>query len=136
MDYKNNNISSVIIAGLEYGTGSSRDWAAKGPKLLGVKCVIASSFERIHRSNLVGMGIVPLTFIDENNRITLNLKGDELINIDLATNFIVNGLVNCCIIKDSEEITILLKLEIYTENEIACIKAGGILDKVVKDKID
>lgn len=130
MDYQENNIPSVIIAGLEYGTGSSRDWAAKGPKLLGVKCVIASSFERIHRSNLVGMGIVPLTFTKGDNRITLDLKGDELINIELEENFVVNGLVTCTI-EGAREIKIMLKLEIYTENEINCIKAGGILHKVI-----
>ena len=71
----------VVVGGKEYGTGSSRDWAAKGTKLLGVKMVIAESFERIHRSNLVGMGILPLQFIDNINRKNLNLKGSELFNV-------------------------------------------------------
>ena len=67
-EYIENNIDTVIIAGKEYGTGSSRDWAAKGTKLLGVKAVIAESFERIHRSNLIGMGVLPLEFLDNQNR--------------------------------------------------------------------
>ena len=71
----------VVIAGKEYGAGSSRDWAAKGTKLLGVKAVIVESFERIHRSNLIGMGILPLQFKDGFNRKKLNLKGSELITI-------------------------------------------------------
>ena len=73
----------MIIAGKEYGTGSSRDWAAKGPLLLGVKAVIVESFERIHRSNLVGMGILPLEFMPGATRKTLNITGDELISIDV-----------------------------------------------------
>ena len=71
----------VVIGGVEYGAGSSRDWAAKGTALLGVKAVIAESFERIHRSNLVGMGVIPFEFTDGDNRKTLGLKGDEVISI-------------------------------------------------------
>ena len=71
----------VIFAGKEYGTGSSRDWAAKGTKLLGIKAVIAESFERIHRSNLIGMGVLPLQFISDQNSKSLNLIGDERITI-------------------------------------------------------
>ena len=81
MEYQKRKVDLVVIAGKEYGTGSSRDWAAKGTKLLGVKAVIAESFERIHRSNLVGMGILPLQFNDGYSRKTLNLKGSEIINI-------------------------------------------------------
>ncbi len=79
--YQNAGVPLVILAGKEYGSGSSRDWAAKGTKLLGVKAVIAESFERIHRSNLVGMGILPLQFKEGYSRKTLNLKGSEIINI-------------------------------------------------------
>src|SRR5207237_3188309 len=75
MKYQKENVPLVILAGQEYGTGSSRDWAAKGTRLLGVKAVIAASFERIHRSNLVGMGVLPLQFPEGTNAQTLNLDG-------------------------------------------------------------
>ncbi|HAE59728.1 MAG TPA: aconitate hydratase, partial [Anaerolineae bacterium] len=81
MLYKQAGIPTVILAGKEYGTGSSRDWAAKGPMLQGVKAVIAESFERIHRSNLVGMGILPLRFVDGQNAELLNLDGSETFDI-------------------------------------------------------
>ena len=81
MEYKKRKEDLVIIAGKEYGTGSSRDWAAKGTKLLGIKAVIAESFERIHRSNLVGMGILPLQFEEDFDRKKLNFNGSELISI-------------------------------------------------------
>lgn len=81
MRYKETNTPLVVIAGKEYGTGSSRDWAAKGTFLLGVKAVIAESFERIHRSNLVGMGVIPLEFVDGNSRLTYKITGDETFNI-------------------------------------------------------
>ena len=78
VEYKKRGTDLVVIGGKEYGTGSSRDWAAKGTKLLGIKTVIAESFERIHRSNLIGMGILPLQFIKGMDRLKLNLKGSEL----------------------------------------------------------
>ena len=78
VEYKKRKTDLVVIGGKEYGTGSSRDWAAKGTKLLGVKAVIAESFERIHRSNLIGMGILPLQFTNDINRKNLNLIGSEL----------------------------------------------------------
>ena len=81
VEYKKRGTDLVVIAGKEYGTGSSRDWAAKGAKLLGIKAVLAESFERIHRSNLIGMGILPLQFIDDVNRKNLILTGAELISI-------------------------------------------------------
>ena len=81
MKYEQENIPLVILAGKEYGTGSSRDWAAKGPKLLGVRAVIAESFERIHRSNLIGMGILPLQFVDEQSAGSLGLDGTEIFEI-------------------------------------------------------
>ncbi len=76
--YAERGVPLVILAGKEYGSGSSRDWAAKGPKLLGVRAVIAESFERIHRSNLVGMGILPLQFEDGQNAESLGLTGEEM----------------------------------------------------------
>jgi len=81
MRYKREGVPLVVFGGKEYGTGSSRDWAAKGTFLLGVKAVIAESFERIHRSNLVGMGVLPLTFLDGQDRKSLAIKGDELIDV-------------------------------------------------------
>ena len=81
MKYKAEGVGTVVFAGKEYGTGSSRDWAAKGTNLLGIKAVIAESFERIHRSNLVGMGVLPLQFVDGQNAQTLGLKGDEVVSI-------------------------------------------------------
>ena len=81
VEYKKRGTDLVVIGGKEYGTGSSRDWAAKGTKLLGVKTVIAESFERIHRSNLIGMGILPLQFTNDVNRKNLNLIGSELISV-------------------------------------------------------
>ncbi len=82
MKYQEEGIPTIVLAGKEYGTGSSRDWAAKGPLLQGVKAVIAESFERIHRSNLVGMGILPLQFMEGQNAESLGLKGDEKFDID------------------------------------------------------
>jgi aconitate hydratase len=81
MKYQQNNVPLVVIAGQEYGTGSSRDWAAKGTRLLGVKAVIAQSFERIHRSNLVGMGVLPCQFKEGANAQSLNLNGTETFDI-------------------------------------------------------
>src|SRR5690606_25159955 len=82
MKYIESNIPSIILAGKEYGTGSSRDWAAKGPMLQGVKAVIAESFERIHRSNLVGMGVLPLRFAEDQNAESLGLDGSEVFDIE------------------------------------------------------
>ena len=81
MKYQQDKVPLVILAGHEYGTGSSRDWAAKGTRLLGVKAVIAASFERIHRSNLVGMGVLPLQFEEGTNPETLGLDGSEIFSI-------------------------------------------------------
>src|SRR5438477_676908 len=81
MKYQKDNVPLVILAGTEYGTGSSRDWAAKGTLLLGVKAVVASSFERIHRSNLIGMGVLPLEFQNNENHESLGIKGDEIFSL-------------------------------------------------------
>ena len=81
VEYKKRGTDLIVIGGKEYGTGSSRDWAAKGTKLLGIKAVIAESFERIHRSNLIGMGILPLQFTHDINRKNLDLIGSELISV-------------------------------------------------------
>src|SRR5438132_12516846 len=82
MKYQKDNVPLVILAGTEYGTGSSRDWAAKGTRLLGVKAVVATSFERIHRSNLVGMGVLPLQFLDGVTAQSLWLDGSQTFSIE------------------------------------------------------
>ncbi len=137
VEYKKRGTDLVVIGGKEYGTGSSRDWAAKGTKLLGVKAVIAESFERIHRSNLIGMGILPLQFKDGENRKSLNLVGSELISIvDIEKG-----------INPSDEVTIEIKYisgeikkvktlsRIDTKNELEYYKNGGILQYVLRNMI-
>jgi len=137
VEYKKRGTDLVVIGGKEYGTGSSRDWAAKGTKLLGVKAVIAESFERIHRSNLIGMGILPLQFTNDVNRKNLNLIGSELISVlDVE-----KGL------NPSDEVTIEIKYasgdikkvktlcRIDTKNELEYYKNGGILQYVLRNMI-
>ncbi|MFT6106128.1 MAG: aconitate hydratase [Rickettsiales bacterium] len=133
MEYKKQNRSLVIFAGKEYGTGSSRDWAAKGTLLLGVKAVIAESFERIHRSNLVGMGVLPLTFKNGENRKTLGLTGFETVEI-LGINDDISPKQDLkCIItfQDGSKIETTLLCRIDTSNEIEYYRSGGILQFVM-----
>ena len=136
IEYSKNNIPLVIVAGKEYGTGSSRDWAAKGTKLLGIKAVIAESFERIHRSNLIGMGVLPLQFISNQNRLSLNLNGSEKISIKNIINIFPNMEFECEIISENETRLIKLLCRIDTKKEIEYYKAGGILQYVLKSIID
>ena len=127
----------VVIGGKEYGTGSSRDWAAKGTKLLGVKVVIAESFERIHRSNLIGMGILPLQFKDKMNRKNLNLKGSELITVvDIEKGINPSDTVKIEIKYSSGELKKVETLcRIDTKNELEYYKNGGILQYVLRNMI-
>ena len=137
VEYKKRGTDLVVIGGKEYGSGSSRDWAAKGTKLLGVKAVLAESFERIHRSNLIGMGILPLQFINNVNRQNLKLIGSELITVE----GIVNG------IEPSDKVTVEIKYasgeikkietlcRIDTKNELEYYKNGGILQYVLRNMI-
>ncbi|CAN1607882.1 K01681 ACO, acnA; aconitate hydratase [Candidatus Pelagibacterales bacterium] len=135
MEYQKRKVDLIVIAGKEYGTGSSRDWAAKGTKLLGVKAVIAESFERIHRSNLVGMGILPLQFKEGFSRKTLNLKGSEIINIlnvekglkpreEVTVEFLYED-------GSSKKINVLSRID--TDNETEYYKHGGILQYVLRN---
>ncbi len=133
-EYIKHNIDTVIIAGKEYGTGSSRDWAAKGTRLLGVKAVIAESFERIHRSNLIGMGVLPLEFLDGSSRNKLNIKGEEKLSITGISNLSPNKTLKCKIIGENEYL-INLKCRIDTKKELAYYKAGGILNFVLNEII-
>ena len=133
-EYINNNVDTVIIAGKEYGTGSSRDWAAKGTRLLGVRAVIAESFERIHRSNLIGMGVLPLEFMNDENKINLNILGHELVSIT-GLSELKPGIILSCKINSAESKSIKLKCRIDTKKELEYYKAGGILNYVLNEII-
>ncbi|MFJ1293157.1 aconitate hydratase AcnA [Paracoccus yeei] len=135
MAYKDAGIPLVIVGGMEYGAGSSRDWAAKGTNLLGVKAVIAESFERIHRSNLVGMGVIPFEFTGGDNRKSLGLTGDEVISIDgLEGDFKPLSLVPATIrYADGTEKVIQLKARVDTEVEIEYLENGGVLHYVLRN---
>jgi len=137
VEYKKRGTDLVVIGGKEYGTGSSRDWAAKGTKLLGVKVVIAESFERIHRSNLIGMGILPLQFINNVNRTNLNLVGSELISvIKIEKGINPSDKVIIEIKYASGEIKKIETLcRIDTKNELEYYKNGGILQYVLRNMI-
>ena len=137
VEYKKRGTDLVVIGGKEYGTGSSRDWAAKGTKLLGVKAVIAESFERIHRSNLIGMGILPLQFKDGENRKSLNLVGSELISVvDIEKGINPSDEVILEIKYISGEIKKVKTLSrIDTKNELEYYKNGGILQYVLRNMI-
>ena len=137
VEYKKRGTDLVVIAGKEYGTGSSRDWAAKGAKLLGIKTVIAESFERIHRSNLIGMGILPLEFIDGIDRIKLQLKGSELITIlNLEKGINPSDNINVEIKYASGDIKKIKTIcRIDTKNELEYYKNGGILQFVLRNMI-
>ena len=134
MAYKEKEIPLVVIGGEQYGAGSSRDWAAKGTALLGVKAVIAESFERIHRSNLVGMGVIPFEFTGDDNRKSLSLSGDERISIQDLETIKPLGEVACEILySDGESTTIQLKCRIDTAIEIEYVEHGGVLHYVLRD---
>ncbi len=138
VQYEQENVPLVILAGKEYGSGSSRDWAAKGPKLLGVRAVIAESYERIHRSNLVGMGILPLQFRPGENVKNLGLTGEEVYDLEGLPTLLAAGQVA------GKEITVRAKradgaekvfsavVRIDTPQEIRYYQHGGILTYVLR----
>ena len=130
--YISKSIPTIILAGKEYGCGSSRDWAAKGPKLLGVKAVIAESFERIHRSNLVGMGILPLKFKDGENAQSIGLTGFEEYKISNIDNGNAKSVNIAAINSKGESIEFEAEVCIFTPQEIEYFKNGGILPYVLK----
>jgi aconitate hydratase len=138
MRYQASGTPLVVIAGQEYGTGSSRDWAAKGTNLLGVKAVVAESFERIHRSNLVGMGVLPLQFKLDQNRKSLNLNGSETLDILGLTGVELTPRMNLTLVLtredgSSEKIEVLCRID--TLNEVEYFKSGGILHYVLRQLI-
>jgi aconitate hydratase len=133
MRYQAENVPLVVFAGKEYGTGSSRDWAAKGTRLLGVRAVIAMSFERIHRSNLIGMGVLPLTFTDNASWETLGLVGNETVTLkglaDIQPGQIVEALITY---PDGKTRTVPLLVRIDTYDELDYFRNGGILHYVLR----
>ena len=137
-EYKKRNTPLVIFAGKEYGTGSSRDWAAKGTKLLGVKAVIVESFERIHRSNLIGMGVLPIQLSSELSIKDLKLSGNEIVDIIIDVNKIKkrnNKEVEIKISDHSSNILMKLSgnLRIDTAKEFDYIEQGNILNYVLEE---
>jgi aconitate hydratase len=139
MRYQGQGIPLVIFAGKEYGTGSSRDWAAKGTRLLGVKAVVAESFERIHRSNLIGMGVLPLVFKDGTTRKTLRLTGDEVIDVRLPAGVTAvrpgQDMEIVIARADGSRETVPVTSRLNTDNEIEYFKSGGILQYVLNNLV-
>jgi aconitate hydratase len=137
MTYQSEGVPAIVIAGKEYGTGSSRDWAAKGPLLQGVKAVIAESFERIHRSNLVGMGILPLKFMDGQNTESLGLKGDEVYDITgLSDNMAPKSVLNVKATKaDGSVVEFQATALLNTDVEVNYYRNGGILHTVLRNLV-
>ena len=124
---------SIIIAGKEYGTGSSRDWAAKGVSLLGVKAVMFETIERIHRTNLIGMGVLPLQFVDKNNAKSLKITGTEVYDFIDLEDIKPNKIIRCIITyKNKQKKTIKLKIRIDSKKELEYLTNGGILPYVLK----
>ena len=137
MEYQSKGIPAIVIAGKEYGTGSSRDWAAKGPLLQGVKAVIAESFERIHRSNLVGMGILPLRFMEGQNAESLGLKGDEIYDIEgLSDNMAPKTVLTVKAKKiDNSIVEFKVTALLNTDVEVNYLRNGGILHTVLRNLV-
>jgi aconitate hydratase len=132
--YKNEEVPLIIIAGKEYGTGSSRDWAAKGPMLLGVRAVIAESFERIHRSNLIGMGVLPLVFINGQTAMSLGLDGTETYDIPgVANNVTPSSNIEITATSKTGKVTkfeVLARIDTEIENEY--YRHNGLLPYVLR----
>jgi len=136
MRYKNDKVPLVIFAGKEYGSGSSRDWAAKGPNLLGVRAVITQSFERIHRSNLIGMGVVPLRLPHEWPPARLALTPEDVIRIDAPVRKIEpRGRIRVCIERRNGDIEFDTALAVETASEVELLVAGGILPRILARKL-
>lgn len=137
MQYQQENVPLAVIAGKEYGSGSSRDWAAKGPRLLGVRVVIAESFERIHRSNLIGMGILPLEFPQGVTRKTLGLTGEEAIDITDLQNIKPGATVPVSLTRaDGHNEVILCRCRIDTATELTYYQNDGILHYVIRNMLN
>ncbi|MEG1598318.1 aconitate hydratase AcnA [Citrobacter sp.] len=137
MRYQQENVPLAVIAGKEYGSGSSRDWAAKGPRLLGIRVVIAESFERIHRSNLIGMGILPLEFPQGVTRKTLRLTGEEAIDITDLQNIKPGATIPVNMVRaDGSKEVILCRCRIDTATELTYYQNDGILHYVIRNMLN
>ena len=138
MKYKASGTPLIVIAGKEYGSGSSRDWAAKGTFMLGVRAVLAQSFERIHRSNLVGMGVLPMEFVDGESKESLGLTGHETFDLVGLSEAISNGFANGKILTmkasgtDGSTKEIKVRVRIDTPQEVQYYVHGGILQYVLR----
>jgi aconitate hydratase len=137
MKYQSTSTPLVVFAGKEYGTGSSRDWAAKGSQLLGIRAVIAESFERIHRSNLIGMGVLPLQFKDGESAVTHGLTGFETINIkNLEKTIEANAkTITIDATQDGKTKTFDVMVRLDTPREVDYYKHGGILQYVLRSLV-
>jgi len=137
MRYRSDGTPLIVIAGKEYGSGSSRDWAAKGTFLLGVRAVLAESFERIHRSNLVGMGVLPLEFEPGQNRETLGLTGDEVYDIEgIAEGLHPRARVRVRAVRpDGTAVTFSAIARLDTPVEVTYYRHGGILPYVLRQMV-
>mgnify|MGYP003356918302 FL=1 len=135
MRYKVDKIDTIVLAGKDYGMGSSRDWAAKGANLLGVKVVLAESFERIHRSNLVMMGILPLQYLEGENAESLGLTGKETFNIELPQDPQVGQIVKVVARNAEKELSFKVRLRFDADADIRYYRNGGILPMVVRKKL-
>ena len=133
--YKKEGVPLIVLAGKEYGTGSSRDWAAKGTQLLNVKAVIAESFERIHRSNLIGMGVLPLQFLEGDNADVLGLAGDEIFSIIGLDDQVEPRIILTIKVENGDgaekQFQVLARLD--TDLEVEYYRNGGILHKVLRN---
>jgi aconitate hydratase len=135
MRYKADGAPTIVLAGKEYGSGSSRDWAAKGPYLLGIKAVIAESFERIHRSNLIGMGVLPLEYVDGADRSTYGLTGEELFDITGVAAGLEPRMrvrVKATDAQSGRSIEFNVRVRVDTPNEAEYYRHGGILQYVLR----
>ena len=130
--YQQENTPLVVLAGKEYGTGSSRDWAAKGTQLLGVKAVITASFERIHRSNLIGMGVLPLNFMEGENADSLGLDGTETFDIDGLGDGSASQVSVTATASDGSRKQFQAKSRLDTPKEVEYYRHGGILNYVLR----
>jgi aconitate hydratase len=130
MAYKKDGVPAVVVGGKEYGTGSSRDWAAKGPKLQGVRAVITESFERIHRSNLIGMGVLPLQYPDKETAETLGLTGEETFTITGITELSSGMPREVTVHADEKEFPARVRID--TPGEAEYFRHGGIMQYVLR----
>jgi len=133
MKYADEAVPLVVLAGKEYGSGSSRDWAAKGTNLLGVRAVIAESFERIHRSNLIGMGVLPLQFPEGESIDSLGLTGEETFDVGDIQNGEAKTVQVTAHPDGGEAVTFEATVRIDTPNEVSYFQNGGILHRVLRD---